>query len=595
MANSTGDSYQTKISEHIRTSTIMSMESTIRPLESTIIYVLNNITNDSTMPNITILKPTPICTEPAFHEFPPDAFTNTQREHGALIVHVMVVIYMFAALAVVCDDYFVTSLDRICQKLGFSEDVAGATFMAAGSSAPELFTAIIGVFITKGDVGVGTIVGSAVFNILFVIGICGILAGQVVTLSWWMMCRDSFYYSLSVVVLILVSQFKVVSDGIVTWYESLIMLILYAGYIVVMRYNTFLQSWFANKIDQIKSSNILPINGAKRAFPGDYEVFTDEDDEVFTAIETKKWRDRELPPDEYAKSTQIKPHFCDFVFRMMMMKKFKSLTRFRSAACLIISYRKRMLKDEAYLKRQQFRKMAHKSSVMSYTRSIRGWFNITMEGEDWDYWRKVPSLDDGYIVMTKWALSYPLKTVLYYTVPDCRKERWENWFLLTFVMSIVWIALFSYIMVWMVTVVGFTLDIPDSVMGITFLAAGTSIPDAMASVFVVKQGMGDMAISNCLGSNIFDILLGLSLPWFLKTGIAYSGTTVKINSNGMLYSIILLFITVIITIGAISYSGWRLTRRIGIMFLVSYAIYVLFSVMTECNVFGFVNPPMCGE
>lgn len=36
------------------------------------------------------------------------------------------------------------------------------------------------------------------------------------------------------------------------------------------------------------------------------EVFTDEDDEVFTAIETKKWRDRELPPDEYAKSTQIK-------------------------------------------------------------------------------------------------------------------------------------------------------------------------------------------------------------------------------------------------------------------------------------------------
>lgn len=34
-------------------------------------------------------------------------------------------------------------------------------------------------FITKGDVGVGTIVGSAVFNILVVIGLCGILAGEV--------------------------------------------------------------------------------------------------------------------------------------------------------------------------------------------------------------------------------------------------------------------------------------------------------------------------------------------------------------------------------------------------------------------------------
>lgn len=37
----------------------------------------------------------------------------------------------------------------------------------------------VGVFITKGDVGVGTIVGSAVFNILCIIGVCGIFAVQV--------------------------------------------------------------------------------------------------------------------------------------------------------------------------------------------------------------------------------------------------------------------------------------------------------------------------------------------------------------------------------------------------------------------------------
>uniref|UniRef100_A0A671NNN3 Sodium/potassium/calcium exchanger 3-like n=1 Tax=Sinocyclocheilus anshuiensis TaxID=1608454 RepID=A0A671NNN3_9TELE len=68
---------------------------------------------------------------------------------------------MFYALALVCDDYFVPSLEKICERLHLSEDVAGATFMAAGSSAPELFTSVIGVFITKGDLGVGTIVGSA--------------------------------------------------------------------------------------------------------------------------------------------------------------------------------------------------------------------------------------------------------------------------------------------------------------------------------------------------------------------------------------------------------------------------------------------------
>ena len=63
-------------------------------------------------------------------------------------------------------------------QLGISPDVAGATFMAAGGSAPELFTSVIGVFIAKSDVGIGTIVGSAVFNILFVIAACAFAAKE---------------------------------------------------------------------------------------------------------------------------------------------------------------------------------------------------------------------------------------------------------------------------------------------------------------------------------------------------------------------------------------------------------------------------------
>ena len=83
---------------------------------------------------------------------------------------------MFVALAIVCDEFFVPALDVIIEKIGCSEDVAGATFMAAGGSAPELFTSIIGVFIAFSDVGIGTIVGSAVFNILFVIGMCALFS-----------------------------------------------------------------------------------------------------------------------------------------------------------------------------------------------------------------------------------------------------------------------------------------------------------------------------------------------------------------------------------------------------------------------------------
>lgn len=43
-------------------------------------------------------------------------------------------------------------------------------------------------------------------------------------------------------------------------------------------------------------------------------------------------------------------------------------------------------------------------------------------------------------------------------------------------------------MVWMITIIGFTLGIPDTVMGLTFIAAGVSVPDALSGVAVVKEG-----------------------------------------------------------------------------------------------------------
>lgn len=64
---------------------------------------------------------------------------------------------------------------------------------------------------------------------------------------------------------------------------------------------------------------------------------------------------------------------------------------------------------------------------------------------------------------------------------------------------------------------GDTMNIPDSIMGLTFLAAGTSVPEAVSSVIVTSQGHGAMGISSSISSNTFDILLCLGLPWFIKS------------------------------------------------------------------------------
>ena len=55
------------------------------------------------------------CTPPAIDDFPKDLFTETQRQDGAVVLHVIVSLYLFFALAVVCDKYFVPAVERICQ------------------------------------------------------------------------------------------------------------------------------------------------------------------------------------------------------------------------------------------------------------------------------------------------------------------------------------------------------------------------------------------------------------------------------------------------------------------------------------------------
>ncbi len=62
-------------------------------------------------------------------KFPKDLFTEGQRRNGAVIFHIAGMIYMFVALAIVCDEFFIPALDVIIEKLDISEDVAGATFM----------------------------------------------------------------------------------------------------------------------------------------------------------------------------------------------------------------------------------------------------------------------------------------------------------------------------------------------------------------------------------------------------------------------------------------------------------------------------------
>jgi len=112
-------------------------------------------------------------------------------------------------------------------------------------------------------------------------------------------------------------------------------------------------------------------------------------------------------------------------------------------------------------------------------------------------------------------------------------------------------------------------------MGLTVLAAGTSIPDAMGSIAVAKQGEGDMAVANALGSNIFDILVGLGVPWTIRLA---SGNRVLFNGKfeTMRWDILILVGVLFLFVGSLLLNRWRLTRRVGIFLVLGILLITCF-------------------
>lgn len=54
----------------------------------------------------------------------------------------------------------------------------------------------------------------------------------------------------------------------------------------------------------------------------------------------------------------------------------------------------------------------------------------------------------------QWKVVYPVHYLCIKTMPDCRLDQYRNWYPFTFCISMIWISFYSYIMVWMITIIG---------------------------------------------------------------------------------------------------------------------------------------------
>lgn len=577
--------------------------------------------------------------------------------------------------------------------------------MAAGGSAPELFTSFMGVFASGSDVGFGTIIGSAVFNVLFVIGMCAIFSKELLELTWWPLFRDCTYYLISLVVLAVFFGVDYYggkgeyAENYIEWWESLILFVMYMGYVTVMKFNVQLQGKVTKMCCKSKSGDddtkVIPVEGTglvrhstmkqdedtmkanninasflrpckfragvlhlmlnqnkssiamrartfvvadivgdfKQTFAqidinGDGSIERDEliellkeltgtmptDGEVTEAMkdmgvtdsksnitlemfqkwyvesETRVSKQARDAFDEIDKdgSGEISQKEMEQVLRTLVKAQNPSLSKNE----IVEKTREEVLtvlKTFGHVAKDDEAKDVHEGDFAITFEEFMTWYKDSMlfehqlklnaeqlAGEEDGGEGEEPislAFPDQTGARIMYLITFPIMICLVATVPDVRNDKWKNWFVVSFIVSILWIGVFSFLMVWWATIIGLVANIPDTIMGLTFLAAGTSIPDLLTSVIVARQGLGDMAVSSSVGSNIFDILVGLPIPWLAYSAVN-KGKAMRVYSESLFVSVMTLVGMLAAVVATIALCKWKMSKGLGAIMFFLYACFL---------------------
>ena len=107
--------------------------------------------------------------------------------------------------------------------------------------------------------------------------------------------------------------------------------------------------------------------------------------------------------------------------------------------------------------------------------------------------------------------------------------------------------------------------VSDAVIGLTVVAAGTSLPELATSVVAAVRRQSDIAIGNVVGSNIFNVLCIL--------GVTATVSPISSSGIGMLDAGVMLFLAVLLLPFAL--TGRKISRPEGAIFLSVYGVYLV--------------------
>jgi Ca2+/Na+ antiporter len=627
---------------------------------------------------------------------------------GGWIILFIALMVSFWGLAVVCEDYFVPAITILCEYNKIPDDVAGATFMAAGASSPEMFACFISLFVTHTALGAGTIIGSEIFNHLCITAAAVLYAvGGELQLDWRMVLREALFYLFALLLLIASLCYNSTVPGYcrddvysyyrkannecnhtggmylrdsndpkdwvdppfvdaycVYWWQGLFLVGAYTIYALVCAYFEQIKARFCpdkeepriseNGVSETRSSGyenepsanfgadrqsqkeptagdlqmaafapahiqgnfLYNIHLCEEVIPTKFSCYMWKRSRFYhvRSISQNAWKLRWFEMDNGTGLQSFTSNNRKTKNRKFPINGGANLERLDEARLLFALTTKKHGKMVFHAPNQEsYDKMYNQ--IEAYIQSISvesGASNPLHASKGEGIVEAAHNDDDGggddehedHHILIEWphdagpltvfvhcVLIVP-KYLVYYSIPDVRigGVAGEKKYPQSIAMCFVWLISWSIVMAECLGYLGDLCQISELTMGMTVAAVGTSFPNVFASIIVAKQGLGNMACSNALGGNVFNVFMGLGLPW-LCYSLFGLGFTVDSNAhmyygmdyggkgNAVLFPIIVLIALICGHMLLLISTGFKLYKFHAYIFIaiyVAFLIWVLF-------------------
>ena len=126
------------------------------------------------------------------------------------------------------------------------------------------------------------------------------------------------------------------------------------------------------------------------------------------------------------------------------------------------------------------------------------------------------------------------------------------------------------------TAIATTFGMSNTLIGLTIVAIGTSLPELVTSIVAAKKGEADLALGNVIGSNIFNILLVL--------GISSTVHSIKVEFDSIIDTSLLLIVNVVV-LAIVLKKKSSIGKGVGVFMILMYVVYTGYIIGRNYGVF----------